>query len=125
MATEVIYKGEDKVISVMFKDANDVLQDIDNMANVIIYLYQLSDNTVLVKYKKVVDSDDTESIELLRVSSTEYTAILPKSITDTIDVTNLMMEAEIQETDSRFLNSIRRTKGKGRITDVKDSLIDE
>jgi hypothetical protein len=118
----MILQGEDKAIKITISDSGGVLQSIDAMADVIIYVYLQSDESVLIKFAKVAATGYTT---LLRVSATEYTAILPKSIMDSQPLTNLMVECEIQETDIRFSGSIRRTKGKGTITDISKSLITE
>jgi len=118
----MILQGEDKAIKITVSNASGVAQDIDAMANLILYVYLESDETVLIKYAKVAATDFTT---LLRVSATEYTAILPKAITDAQPLTNHMIEVEVQETDSRFTGSIRRTKGYGTITEIEKSLITE
>jgi hypothetical protein len=118
----MILQGEDKALGITIEDSAGVLQSIDAMTDLIAYLYQKSDNTILVKYAKVAA---TGFITLLRVSATEYTAIVPHTLTETIDITDLMLEVELQEDDARFEANIRRTKGKGKVTNVVESLIEE
>jgi hypothetical protein len=118
----MILQGEDKAIKITISSAAGVLQDIDAIANIILYIYLQSDDSILIKYAKVAAAGFTT---LLRVSATEYTAILPKSVLDSQPLTNLMIEAELQETDSRFTDNIRRTKGTGTITEIEKSLITE
>jgi hypothetical protein len=118
----MILQGEDKALAITISDSAGVLQSIDAMLDLVVYLYQRSDNTILVKYAKVAATGFTT---LTRVSATEYTAIVPHSITEEIPVTDLMVEVELQETDARFDGSIRRTKGKNKVTNVVDSLIEE
>jgi hypothetical protein len=121
----MLHQGEDKAITITITDANGALQSIDAMTDLVCYLYDVKSKTVLAKYRKDVDSDDTEFIELLRVSATEYTAIVPHSVTETFPITNLMIEAEIMESDGRFPDGLRRTKGKNKITDIEPSVITE
>ena len=118
----MLYSGEDKALAVVIQDSEGVVLSIDDMSDLIIFLYQRSDDTILVKYRKAVTPGYTT---LIRVSATEYTAILPKAITDIIPETELMMEGMMLEEDERFENNLRRTKGKGIVTNVEKSLIDE
>jgi hypothetical protein len=118
----MIYKGEDKVLSITIVDSSGTIQSIDAMTDLIVSLYHDRMRTALIEYRKVAISGFTT---LLRVSATEYTAIIPKSVTDTFQISNLMIEIEIQEADARFPANIRRTKGKGTITQVANSMIDE
>jgi hypothetical protein len=118
----MIYRGEDKALSITIADASNVLQSIDNMVDLIVYIYSAKDHHVMEKYTKVLTAG---YIQLLRVSATEYTAILPHSITEITPVKDLLIEIEIQEIDNRFPSNIRRTKGKGNIAEVKQSIITE
>ena len=118
----MIYRGEDKALAITISDSAGTLQSIDAMVDLIATVYSQSHKEVLIEFRKVATAGFTT---LLRVSATEYTAIVPKSITDLFPLTNLLLEIEIQETDVRFPASIRRTKGVGIITVIKDSVIDE
>jgi hypothetical protein len=115
-------QGEDLALSITVTDSAGVLQDIDAMADVIIYLYSSPRKDVLIKYRKVATAGYTT---LLRVSATEYTAILPHTVSSLCSPTNLIGEGQIMETDVRFPLNVRRRKGKGLISDVKDTVIDE
>jgi hypothetical protein len=113
-------RGEDKALTITITDSLGVLQDIDSMTDLIVYVYSNKGNPPLIKFKKVAS---TGYSALLRVSATEYTAIIPKAITSTMLLDNVFAEIEIQEVDSRFTDSIRRTKGSAKITTVIDSII--
>ena len=115
-------RGEDKAISITIEDSAGVLQSTDAMADLLVYIYSDKQHAIQAKYSKVLAAGFTQ---LLRVSATEYTAILPKSVTDLIPIADLRVEVELQETDVRFSGSIRRTKGKGVIDEVCNTLIDE
>jgi hypothetical protein len=118
----MIYKGEDKALSITITDSKGTLQDIDAMTNLIVYLEHDHPRSPLVKYSKVAAAGFTT---LLRVSATEYTAIVPKTVTDTFSLAQLIIEVELQESDTRFPGSVRRTKGKGIITTISNSMINE
>jgi hypothetical protein len=115
-------RGEDKALKITITDSLGVLQDIDAMVNLIVYIYTVRFNTIHMKFSKVPIAGFTT---LLRVSATEYTAILPNSITQVLVLSQLSAEIEIQETDVRFPDSIRRTKGSGLIISVEPTLITE
>jgi hypothetical protein len=118
----MIYRGEDKTAAIKISDSAGTLQSIDDMADLIVALYSVRFKQVMVKYRKVATTGFTT---LLRVSATEYTAIIPHSITETCPIATLNLEIEIMETDARFPDGIRRTKGVGVLTEVKTSVIDE
>jgi hypothetical protein len=118
----MIYRGEDKALAITITDSSGTLQDIDAMTDLVVTLYSAGYKKIMAEYRKVATTGFTT---LLRVSATEYTAIVPKTVTDSCPLDNLLIEIEIQESDVRFLNSIRRTKGTGIITEVKNSVIDE
>ena len=118
----MIYQGEDKTISITISDNLGSLQSIDAMTDLICYLYDSHNKTVLVKYRKEVTDGFTT---LVRNSATEYIAIIPHSLTETFNITDLMIEVEIQEADGRFPDGIRRTKGKNKVTEISSSLITE
>ena len=118
----MIYQGEDKAVSITITDSLLVLQSIDAMTDLICYLYDVKSKSVLIKYRKVATAGYTT---LLRVSATEYTAIVPHSLTETFSITDLMIEVELMEADVRFPDGVRRTKGQNKITEIKTSLITE
>jgi hypothetical protein len=118
----MIYKGEDKALSITITDSAGTLQSIDAMADLIVSLYSVRFKQVMAEYRKVATAGFTT---LLRVSATEYTAIIPHSITETCPIATLNLEIEIMEADARFPDGIRRTKGVGVLTEVKTSVIDE
>jgi hypothetical protein len=118
----MLYQGEDKAVSITVTDINGVAQSIDAMVDLICYLYDVKNETVLIKYRKVAT---TGYETLIRVSSTVYTIIIPHSLTAVFPLDNLMIEAMIQESDVRFPDGIRRTKGKSKITEIEESLITE
>ena len=117
-----IYTGEDKAISIVVSDALGVPQSIDDMTDLVCYLFDVRSKVVLEKYKKVAASGYST---LVRVSSTEYTAILPHTISEDLPITDLMIEIEVQESDARFPDGIRRTKGTNKVTEIKSSIIPE
>ena len=121
----MLHQGEDKAISITITDINGVLQNIDDMADLVCYLYDVKSKAILAKYRKNIDSNDPDFTELLKVSPTEYTAIVPHRITESFPITNLMIEAEIMESDERFPDGLRRTKGKNKISDIESSVITE
>jgi hypothetical protein len=61
----------------------------------------------------------------LRVSATEYTAIIPYTATQLYPLNHMLVEVELQESDVRFTGSVRRTKGKGVISEIKSTIINE
>jgi hypothetical protein len=118
----MIYRGEDKALKITIADSAGVLQSIDAMSDLIAALYSTRFKQVMIKFRKVETSGYTT---LLRVSATEYTAIIPHSITEMCPISTLNLEVELFETDERFDGSLRRTKGVGVITEVKASVLDE
>ena len=117
----MILQGEDKALSITISDSAKVLQSIDDMIDLIVYLH-LRNGTIVQKFSK----EEAEGFTtLLRVSATLYTAIIPHTLTKDQPISELMVEVEIQETDDRFAGDIRRTKGKGKITSIGKSLITE
>jgi hypothetical protein len=115
-------QGEDKAISITITDSAGALQSIDALTDLIVYISTRGGSAPLIKYKKVVAEGFAA---LLRVSSTVYIAIFPKEISGECNVDDLLIEVEIQESDSRFVNSIRRTKGKGLIDVIEKTIITE
>lgn len=116
-----MFRGEDKALAVKVEDSVGVLQSIDAMADLIAVLYSKENDTVaLASYRKVTTTGYTT---LVRVSSTEYTAIVPYTITDDFPISDLKMEVEVVETDARFPDSKRRTKGVGDVEEVEPSII--
>jgi hypothetical protein len=107
-------QGSDFPVKVTLTDSTGALQSIDALVDLTITIYDK-------RTKDVVDTF-TKS-DLLRVSATEYTLLLPKALTDVFPISTLWGEGEIQETDSRFTGNIRRTKAKERIDDVEDTVI--
>lgn len=115
-------RGEDQALKITISDSSGALQDIDSMIDLIVYLYSNVTTFPIIKFRKIATAGYST---LLRVSSTEYTAILPMAITNIMPVTNIYAEIEIQETDSRFTDSIRRSKGSSQVINVVNSLITE
>jgi hypothetical protein len=116
-----MFRGEDKALSVKVKDSVGSYQSIDAMADFIYVLYSKEDSSVvLASYRKVATTGYTT---LLRVSSTEYIAIVPYTITDDFPISDLMGAALVVETDARFPDGKCRTKGDGVIDEVQPSII--
>jgi hypothetical protein len=114
-------RGEDKALAIKVKDSAGTLQSIDDMADLIVVLYSKEDPaTVLKSFRKVATTGYTT---LVKVSTTEYTAIVPYTVTDDFPISDLMVEAMVVETDARFPDSKRRTKGTGTIEEVEPSII--
>jgi hypothetical protein len=115
-------RGTDLALKITVTDKTGVLQDIDAMADLIIKLYTPQKKDILIQFRKVATAGYTT---LLRVSATEYTAIVPHSVTLICPIGNLVGEGQVMETDARFPLNIRRNKADGLITKVKDTVIDE
>ena len=114
-------RGEDKALAITITDSAGTLQNIDNMADLIVVLYSKEDSaTALASYRKVAATGYTT---LVKVSTTEYTAVVPYTVTDDFPIADLMVEAMVVETDARFPDSQRRTKGFGVIEEVETSII--
>jgi hypothetical protein len=107
-------QGEDFAVKVTLTDSLGSLQSIDALVDFTIVIYDSRNKTEVDRFSKS---------DLLRVSATEYTLLLPKAITDHFPLSVLYGEGEIQETDVRFTGNIKRKKSKARITNVEDTLI--
>ena len=118
----MIYQGEDKALDITITDSSGALVSIDGLLELIVYIYSSRSSAPLLKFNK---AGSTGYTALLRVTSTKYTAILPKSITSQYASGSLLVEVELQQTDARFASSVSRTKGVGTIDQVTLSTITE
>jgi hypothetical protein len=117
-----MFRGEDKAVALKIKDSVTLAyQSIDAMADLVAVLYSPENpTTALASYRKVATTGYTT---LLRVSATEYTAIVPYTITDDFPISELMIHVMRVDTDARFPDGKARTKGDGNIEEVKPSII--
>jgi hypothetical protein len=115
----MIFRDEDKALNITIT-ISDVLQSIDALHDLIVVLYNVRDRTVLASYRKVATVGFTT---FLRISSTEYTAIVPHTIIASFPLTDIIVEIQMMETDIRFPDGIKRTKGKGVLAETIESVI--
>jgi hypothetical protein len=115
----MIFRDEDKALKITIT-ISGVLQSIDAMADLIVVLYNVRTRVVLASYRKVATTGYTT---LLRVSATEYTAIVPHTIIAVFPLNDIKVEVQMMETDARFSDGIKRTKGDKVLAEVKESVI--
>ena len=98
MATTNKYQGDDITLSIT---VGSTPENIDNLAEVFVYIVSKLDGTVLIKFNK---AGSTGFTALLKVSTTVYEAIIPSSITKDARG-SYQIEGNVAVTDSDYESS--------------------
>lgn len=120
MARAIIYRGDDKKISLTLKK-NGVAIPLSSLTGYIVYLYYVGSGKVLQKYSKNALAD-YKTITETDVANGVFTINLERTDTETAGEGDINAEIKTQITDNAFDLDTFHTIAKVEIGTIKDSL---
>ncbi len=102
MANTVKKQGDDITLSI--KVGSGV--SIDDLAELFVYIINSVSKTILIKFSKAGTGD---FVALIKVTATNYKAIIPSSITKVTDSKTFDIEGNVVETDAEYEDSEENT----------------
>jgi len=118
MAVVDKYKGDDILITIGLTDSSDNSINIDNLAELYIFIVFTKTDTTAVKFSKAGSGAFTA---LSKVSSTSYTAGWLSGNTKDSNIGSYHIEVNVAETDEDYESSLKNTLIAEDIINLKGS----
>lgn len=120
MSAVTRYQGDDIPISIGLTDANGDAINIDNLAELYIYLMRSGNNTPAKKFSK---AGTTGYKALVRVDTENYRADWLSADTKSATPGNYHLEINVVETDADYNDSEKNSIGTDAVINLKKSVV--
>ena len=120
MAVVDKYKGDDILITIGLTDSSDNSINIDNLAELYIFIVFTKTGTTAVKFSK---AGTGAFLALSKVSATSYTAGWLSGDTKGSNTGRYHIEANVAETSAAYESSLKNTLASEDIVDLKESTV--
>ena len=118
MAATDKFQGDDIPITIGLTDTDDAAINIDDLAELYVFIILTKSNTTAVKFSKAGSGD---YVALRKVSTTSYIAEWLSGKTKDATVGSYHIEVNVAETDAEYESSIKNTLVLDRIINLKGS----